>query len=206
MSNELTIRPTLLKKCLLGITIPLTKDAFYQSLHSDNQKKFAKLFAKKLSGCNENFIWEKYETEIVNLIRKVQTEVQKLGVTVITEFSLNHLKQIENYDVVTIVGHWVNHYNKIELADGLYSTNEFINVIPKNTECMLDLTVCSSVFLQDEIKKYFHSIIVFGFSTPISIQISLLIYKFIIQEMNNDKTLNYLKAYSSVKLKIFDNL
>ena len=205
MNNELTFRPTPLKKCLLGITIPQTQEAFYRDLRPDSPKDFAKSFSKKLSGCNENFIWNKYESDIVKLVKKVQSEVQKLGVTVILDFSLNHLKHLENYDVVTIIGHWISHCEKIELADGIYSTNEFIDVIPTNAGCMLDLTVCNSTILADEIKKHFRKIIVFGFEAPISIETNLLIYKYIIQVMYNDEKLNYLDAFSLVKTQIINN-
>jgi hypothetical protein len=204
--QDLVFRPTQFNKCLLGITLPLDKDRFFRELEPNNPKDYVKCFEKKESirGLRswETVLWNKYEKNIVTTIRRIQSEVENSGVTVITDFALSHLRLIENFDVVTIIGHWLDSREKIELADNLYSSMEFIDAIPQNTECMLDLTVCNSILLLDEIKKYRKDIIVFGYTTHISVYIALLTYRCIIHEMNNNKSLNYLDATELAKTKI----
>ena len=205
MQNELTFRPTPLEKCLLGITLPLTKEKFFRELHEDSPKDFAKTYPRTAPGLNKQIYWEKHET-LVNLIDEVSCEVEKLGVHVITDFSIGHMKSIKDYDVVTILGHWVNHSNRIELPDDIYSPNDFMNAIPNGTHCMLDLTVCESVILLKEIKKRFlGDIIVFGFTVPITARYWLFVYQSVIREMKRCSSLNYLDATALVRKRIIEH-
>jgi hypothetical protein len=199
MKNELTLRPTPLEKCLLCMTLPLTQEKFFDELHESNPKDFAKTYKREVPVLSDQFCWERHE-KLINYFDRVQHEVKDSGINVITDFSLSHMKCINNYDVVTIIGHWLEESQKIELADGVYSIDDFINAIPMGTECMLDLTVCHSSILLKKIKNRFRKkIIVFGFSKRIITQYWLLIYLTVIREMNRNKSLNYLGASASVR-------
>jgi len=190
----------------LGITLPLTKEKFFRELHDDSPKDFAKTYQQKACSLSEQCYWKIHE-KYVNLIIKVCREVEKLGVHVITDFSLAHMKAIKDYDVVTILGHWVEKCGKIELSDDIYSPDDFMNAIPNGTHCMLDLTVCESVILLQEIKKRFlGDIIVFGFTIRIKVQYWLLIYLFVIRKMKHCPSLNYLRATEQVRTEIIKSI
>jgi hypothetical protein len=204
--SDLLSRPTPLDKCLLGIALPLDRDRFFYELEAENPKDFAKIFEKRhpTKGYRswETTLWNMYETNIVKPVKKVITSVEKFGVSVIPDFSLAHLNRMSDFEVVTIVGHWLNSQEKIEMADGVYSTREFIDAIPQNSECMLDLIVCESVILLDEIKRRFQNITVFGYRTRIEFHAALYAYNCIIYEMNKNQSLNYLSATTLAKTKL----
>jgi hypothetical protein len=173
----------------------MDKERFFQELEDQSPKDFAKSRVKNISkGFLSNSKWKQYEKEIVKPFEKVKVDVEKWGVSVIEDFSLSHLQLMNDFETVTIIGHWLSSCEKVEMADGLYSVTEFVNAIPQNAECMLDLIICNSVILLDEIKKYFHDIIVFGNIAPIPYQIALSLYRCVIYELQSDKSLSYLDA------------
>ena len=201
--KDLAFRTTPLHKCLLGMTLPITKDRFFQEIGTDSPKDFAKFTIKDISCYNNNSKWEHYENNVVKPFKEIKTFAEKAGVYVVEDFSLSHLQQMSNFDIVTIVGHWVSSCEKVEMADGLYSTTGFFNAIPPNTECMLDLIICNSAILLEKIKQKFHDIIVFGNKEPINFNIAISVYRCIIYEMQRDKSLNYLDATVLAKNKIY---
>jgi hypothetical protein len=206
--KDLVFRPTPLNKCLLGITIPLDRDRFLQELDENSPKDYIKRYEKKefirKLRSWKTVLWNGYEKNIVNPIRKIQSDVEKSGVSVVSDFSFSHLDLIKDFDVVTIIGHWSGSLEKIELADNLYSIAEFISGIPIDAECMLDLTVCRSVLLLDEIKRYCKNMIVFGYTEEVSLYLALSTYRCIIYEMEKNKSLNYLDATALAKTKIMN--
>ena len=202
--NDLTLLPTPLNKCLFGFGLPLEKDVFLKESQSESHKDFAKKFKR---GLNDNFRWEEYNKNVAKQAKAVMTYAEKMGVHVISNFTIEDMKYAQDYDVVTIVGHWLNKEEKVELADATHSVNEFVSAIPQNTKCMLDLTICQSVILLDEIKKRFGSnVIVFGNSISISIQICLFIYEQTIREMIKNENLNFLDAVHTVKKGMINKL
>ena len=209
LMSQLCFRATPPKKCLFCFGLPLEKDVFFNDLQTDSPKDFAKWFRKShcLENFNNNFVWNEYENNISKTVKQAMANVEKLGVTVIPNFALADLKLAKDFDVVTIFGHWLSNGKKVEFADGIYSVDEIISAIPHNTEFMLDLNVCYSVILLDEIKKHFgRNIIVFGNKEPISIQIFLRIYEHTIKALSEDNTLNYLDAIASKKIEFINNL
>jgi len=205
MTSALTTKPTSLNKCLLGIGIPLTKEAFIESLQTENQKDFIKSKIQKQNVSNST-LWDLYKQTIVNTSLEILKKIEKIGVTVICDFSLKHLQLIENYETTTIIGHWVENQEKIELADGTHSILEFTNAIPQDIECMLDLTVCQSEKLLSQIKKRNENIYVRCFSSKVDFRHNLLYYQLIINILKNDKKLNFLEARNIAIKQIFNNL
>lgn len=202
--NELAFRPTPPEKCLLGFGLPLTKETFFKDRLTKTDKDFAKNFKKAL---NAQLAWEEYDEHVVRQANKVMDFARKAGVYVIPDFTLGDIKYATDFEVVTIIGHQVNKTEKVELADGTHSVNEFVSAIPSNTECMLDLTICKSIILLNEIKKRFGgNMIVLGNAMPVSLQICLLVYELTIQKILVNKNLNYLDAITLVKKEIINNL
>lgn len=201
-----TSNPTRLDRCLLGISLPMRKMDFIGDLHPDNPKDYAKSRKRLFSGYNDDFLWENDHEGIVRLIEKVCDNVQKLGVDVVYDFSLKDVHRIEGYEVATIVGHWVESVNGVELYDGVYSPDEFINEIPRDGNYILNLSICHSTVLQDKIKRTLNNIIVHGNKETISLEISLLIFQYVMRTLYSNKKQNYLDAYSQVIKELFYKL
>jgi hypothetical protein len=181
----------------------MEKDRFFQELEEQSPKDFAKSRVKSVSkGFLSSSKWKRYEKEIVKPFRGVKADVEKCGVSVIEDFSLSHLQLIGDFEAVSIIGHWLPSCEKVEMADGLYSVREFVDAIPQNAECMLDLIICNSIILLDEIKKYFRDIIVFGNINTAPYQIALSLYRCVIYELQSDKSLNYLDATALARKKV----
>jgi hypothetical protein len=201
----LAFHPTPFNKCLLGITLPLNKNRFFKELESDSPKDFAKWIINTKIPCHQKKAkWEYWEREVIKPFKELKVIVEKLGICVVEDFSLSHLRLIKDFDVVTIIGHWLESCEIVEMSDDVYSAIEFVNSIPKNTECMLDLTICNSAILLDKIKKQFQNMIVFGNTNLVPYSIALDTYKCVIYEMQQDKSLNYLDATVLVRKKIMN--
>jgi hypothetical protein len=130
---------------LFGFGLPLEKDVFLKELQTDSEKDFAKSYRENRSGFSENFVWNEYENNICKITREVMNRVEKFGVQIISNFKLNDLKNIGGFDVVTIVGHWLDDKQKAEFSDGIYSATEITSVIPSDIECMFDSMICNSI-------------------------------------------------------------
>ena len=200
LMEELCFRPTPPNKCLFGFGLPLRKDIFLKELRADSEKDFAKSFRKKRSDFSENFVWDEYENNICKITQEVMNNVKKLGVQVISNFTLDDFKNISGFDVVTIFGHWLDDKQKVELSDGIYSAQEISSVIPSDTECMLDSMICNSINVMTEIKKRFGGkIICFANMGTISFQVFLRIYEQTIIKLVENENLNYSDAIVSIK-------
>jgi hypothetical protein len=186
MYNGVLFRPTPLNKCLLGIGLPIDKESFLMDLQDDNKD-----FAKRIH------TWKEYEQQGLWIINEVLSYAKEVGVNVIDKFTINDLRLIEVFDVITIVGHGVNKGEKIELADKIHSIDGFISAIPFDRECFLELVICNSYKLQKQIKKKFKNINVLGYNVSVALEL-LLYYKEIIRRVK-DYNMNYLDAYLEVK-------
>ena len=205
--EELCFRPTPPNKCLFGFGLPLEKDVFFKELQTDSEKDFAKSYRKHRSGFNENFVWNEYENNICKITYEVMNRVKRLGVHVVSSFTLNDLKNISGFDVVTIVGHWLDDKQKAEFSDGIYSAKEITSVIPSNTECMFDSMICNSINVMNEIKKRFgNKIICFANMNTITLQVFLRIYEQTIEKLAKNKNLNYLDSMVLTKKEFINNL
>jgi|GEM_PF-2593402 len=207
LMEELCFRPTLPNKCLFGFGLPLGKDLFLKELQTDSEKDFAKSYRKNRFDFSENFVWNEYENNICKITHEVMNNVKKIGVRVIPNFTLDDLKNISGFDVVTIFGHWLDDKQKAEFSDGIYSATEIASVIPSDTECMFDSMICNSINVMTEIKKRFgDKIICFANMDTISFQVFLRIYEQTIIKLAENESLNYSDAMKLTKKEYINYL
>ena len=128
----------------------------------------------------------------VRLISSVTKELRNFGVTVLENFKFNDLMKITDYEIFTIVAHWIEKDRKIEFFDGLYSSTDIINKIPIDYKGILDLTICNSTLLQNELKRKRTNIVIAN-KQPATLEFRLILYKNVINSMNYTDALTELR-------------
>jgi hypothetical protein len=188
---------------LLAIALPLTKEDFLKDLHAESPKDYAKTRQRKYNW-EEEALWEIDHLPMVNLMLQICDEVKKMGCKVILNFTIEDLASINDYDVVTIVSHWNNKVDAVEFYDGMFTTIDIVEKIPKDFMGIFDLTICHSTALQDAIKKYRPSSLVIANKNPAQLDFRLLFYKTIIK-MIYHKDINYIDAVADLRIEFIKN-
>ena len=179
------------KNCLLLIALPVTEGDFYKDLEDESLKDYAKLRARLMKFRPES-LWKIDHLPLVNLLKNTALVVEKAGVTVKWNVCLKDLKDLSNFDVVTLVAHFNNEKKQVELYDKLHSVDDIVANFDETFTGFLDLSVCNSTVLQDKMKeKYEHQFFIKANKGLAELKIHLKIYKAIIQLLSR-KDNNYL--------------
>jgi hypothetical protein len=115
------------------------------------------------------------------------------GVHCITDFSLADLKKIEKYNVFTLFAHYNEKRSLLELADGLYTVDEYVDGLPIGFKGIFDITACDSDHLRDGIKKKFDNQVI-AYCNPIGIHGFMALYKQIIFNLTQVE-INYIDCF-----------
>jgi hypothetical protein len=94
------------ENCIFAFGIPTSKEDFYNDLQREN-KDFAKSVEMKCKRAGKD-PWEKYNKDIIHVIRKVEPMMKDLGVTVIHQLTLKDFGEIlqsNRFDVVILLTH-----------------------------------------------------------------------------------------------------
>lgn len=191
------------QNCLVGFTLPLTKNDFQKDLDVNTQKDFAKSLLRSnsnyrgLNNIGASEVWGKHCDKTINALLK---DIENTGVHVMRNFKLEDLKHIVTYDVFVLVGHYEHKLHKTELFDGLYDSIEIVNNIPSDFHGIIELSICNSANeLLDEIKKS-RQCTVIGNEFVTIVEYRLTKTKLIFQHLNG-KSNNYINMLTKYSLK-----
>jgi len=187
-------------KCLLAIALPLTEVDFYNDLKGNAQKDYAKSRKRKLH-FNDRALWEIDHMPIVNLIQSISKELKSYGLTVLNNFKFPDLALLAQYEVVTIVAHFLKKDKKVEFYDGLFSNSDVEHQIPTDFMGIIDLTICHSVELQNEIKFSGRKCIVIANEHAADLELRLILYYNLIKLLTK-KDKSYIDAYSEIRITL----
>src|SRR5206468_3240283 len=88
---------------------------------------------------NRGYLWDDIYKTFAFRIEKELIKLEKIGVKIKRSFRLTDLALVKDYKVFTLFGHHSEKLGVIELFDGLYSTEKFIQALP-NFNGLFDLT------------------------------------------------------------------
>lgn len=168
----------------MAIALPLTESEFFTSLSPESLKDYAKSRARHFGhGFSPRGLWEHDHKNLLHLIDDIVRRVRELGVNVKLGFGLADFDD-PNFleaEVFTLVAHWVDEKQAVELSDGLHPVSKLVEHVPKNFRGAFDLTVCRSLALQDALKVCFPENIVVGNAEPAMLEIRLPLYLAVIE-------------------------
>jgi hypothetical protein len=104
--------------CALALAIPLTRTAFLGDLDSASTLDFARSVARRCPATRREALWEDHYRPIAAIALQVSDTVERQGVTVDRETTLETLRALfARHAVVTVIAHWK--FPGIEAADVL---------------------------------------------------------------------------------------
>lgn len=166
-------------------------------LHAAN-KDYVKARRKINSSLSIESLWKYDHLPLVTLLNDVIEEVSSKGVKVIKNFGLQDFLNLGPYSVFTLVAHWDNVQQKVELGDGLTSIPDILEHIPDTFKGIYDLTICQSTQLQDALKGKYKNVVIANKKTT-DAMFRLILYKHIIRLLEHSNK-NYIEASTDLKL------
>jgi hypothetical protein len=93
----------------------------------------------------------------------------------------------------------------VELYDGLYSIQDVVAMIPPSFTGMIDLSICHSIIVQDEVKRVEPRRYVFATELPLSLDFKIIFYKGLMQQLSL-VPMDYVSAYFELIRELKKNL
>jgi hypothetical protein len=127
------------KDCAIGFGIPINKESLDKRLKSDIYREdFYNTFCK----VDKRLAYQEYVKQVITTANRVIPQLEKLGVTVETNLTLNKLGTLYNKDisVVILFSHCIDN-SIVEFSDVLATSDEIVKQIPDNRCVILDLCV-----------------------------------------------------------------
>jgi hypothetical protein len=183
------------EQCFVGCCYPLDRSAFIESWNMEQERDFLRSQLGTYQGYNKEALWKDIYGEWTNIINSALDKMSEAGSRVKRQFGLDDLTSIESSDVFILLAHNSKGRELVELYDGLFTYEAFTKAIPGNFKGMMDLSLCNSDVIRNELKKRFsNQIISFKVELPI-IQHVLFTKQVIINLQRFD--VNYLDCYTT---------
>lgn len=202
--NQIADKPVKPGNCFLGICLPLSKQDYITSLDNDNNKSYAKI-RRKLLQFNIDSLWEHDHLPLVHLINDIKLKLQRLGVTVKTDFSLSDIASIAHYEVAAILAHYDDVKDEIELFDNQYKSDIIIDRIPVDYNGIIDLTMCQSTRVQMQIKARIKNCLVVANKMNASPEFRLLCYYNTVSLLGKED-ISYVDAITKIRVSLLKSI
>jgi len=123
-----------LNDCVIGFGVPLTEAGFRRQEQSATGGDFIR---------SQQLTWEKYRYFFADSSAKVLAQFRLWGVRLIEELTLHALTDVFSRPPAAMIlfAHWSD-TDRVELADGLISSEEIVGVVPSDFTGIVDLCVC----------------------------------------------------------------
>ena len=151
--------------CAFSVGIPMDIQSFDEDLERQD-KDFARRIGSR----------EAVEPLLV-LLQTVLSAIRSTGVSVIAATKRTIVDQLTSrIEALTIYTHWDESTNRLELADGLVSVDEFIDLIPPSYSGLLDLTACGPIPIRDQMIRLRPNCRCKSSEKPVNAYIALWVY------------------------------
>ena len=181
------------QNCLLGCCLPLEKQQFLDHFNGRQERDFIRSQFAAYSDYSGESMWTTVYGLFASTIKGLLEDVRKTGVTVLERFSLHDLPKLSGFDVFTILAHYNDKDEMIELFDGLCSKSNFVIALPDAFTGIYDLTACNGSLIRDEIRKRLTNQII-SYKDTLPIIQMLIIYKHVILNLEK-RPINYIDCF-----------
>ncbi|AXY73201.1 hypothetical protein D3H65_04080 [Paraflavitalea soli] len=93
----------------------------------------------------------------------------------------------------------------VELYDGLYTVQEIVGMIPSTFIGPIDISICHSIIVQDEVQRVQPRRHAFGVEHPLSLDFKIIFYKGLMQKLALEPK-DYITAYFELLTSLKKNL
>jgi hypothetical protein len=120
--------------CVIGFGVPLTEAAFRRQEQGVTGGDFIR---------SQQLTWEKYRYFFADSSAKVLAQFRLWGVRLIEELTLQALRDLFSRPPTAMIlfAHWSD-TDRVELADGLVSSEDIVHLVPADFTGIIDLCVC----------------------------------------------------------------
>ncbi|MCX6155678.1 MAG: hypothetical protein NT007_16105 [Candidatus Kapabacteria bacterium] len=192
------------KDCFLCINLPFSKEGFINDLKDESEKDFVKSIQRKHPYWDADALWDNDYVKFINFFDSFEKQVKALGATIKRNFCLRDLNSIKQFDCFTPVAHWVKAKEKVELYDGLFTASEFVEHIPPDYSGIIDLTICYSDQLYDELKQKIRNCAIIANYETTDLEIRLIIYKHTLKKLAFSNSF-YIDAQTKIYIDLLKN-
>lgn len=183
------------KRLLVLSALPFDKVSFVNAYNS-HSSDFIDSLKELYNTIDIDSLWSQYQS-YANQMNKTFELIRKYGGTVITEFQLNDLQYISDYEIVIILAHHSDFSDEIEIDYKMIKASEFVEKIPFNSKIILDITSCYSSHLIPWIKVRIPDSKIIGINCPTSLKTRLDVIAYIVLVMGEKGVDNYIEVFRS---------
>jgi hypothetical protein len=168
--------------CALVVTVPLARAEFMADIHSGTD--FLDQFRARQRTRLLEVLWTVSEANVATAATII-ARARRRGVTVCERSGLaDFARCLEQYAVVTLVAHWRsarfrnNEFEDpgVEFADGVVGVERIVAAIPAGFSGVLDLSVCNSTLLAEQVRRHRHFGLVIANPFPVPLDIWMDLY------------------------------
>jgi len=190
-------KKTLPNRLLVLAAIPTDRQSFLR-IAKHGSSDFVRSLQLLYRNENLDALWKQY-AKTAELTNQTFAEIEKRGGKVITNFCLDDIAQINQYDTVVLFAHHSNDSDQIEIGDGQMVRSEtLVNTIPEGCRLILDMTSCYSSYLIPKIKARIPDSRIIGINVATSINLRLFLLTQIVDQLVHRKAANYFEAFQNV--------
>jgi hypothetical protein len=172
--------------CALVVTVPLERAEFMADIYSGTD--FLDQFRARQRTRLLEVLWTIYEANVATAATII-ARARGRGVTVCERSGLGDFARcLEQYAVVTLVAHWrpapqdrAGAADRIggpgvEFVDGVAGVERIVAAIPAGFSGVLDLSVCNSTLLAEEVRRHRHFGLVIANACPATLDTRMDLY------------------------------
>ena len=187
------------ENCFLGCAYPLTRDDFFNSF--DSKKDFVRIQLEPYKQYSKDWIWKNIYRDFTEKMTKELHLIEKEGVCVKRNLSLNQVNEIIGFSVFSLFTHHNKATGEIELFDGMHSKQKFKESFPNLFSGIVDLTACNSDLIRNELKTKISNQVI-AFKVKLGILGLTLVYKHVVMNLKRN-SLNYIDCYTQTIQDLF---
>ena len=184
------------KKLLLLSALPDNKDMFLKYA-ANGESDFLHSLQVLYGTDSADTLWDRYKSSATSL-QLAYKEVRERGGDVISNFSLQDLSVINNYEIIIVIAHHSDNSDEIEIGGRLTRSLDFVNALPQDTKAIFDLTSCYSAHLIPKIKAHIPLSKIIGIEVKTKLAFRLFLLEKVIQYMAKHESLDYITSLREV--------
>lgn len=187
------------KKVLITISVPTTKEAFFEDLSRGTD--FCESLSKQYQTLGQEELWDVY-SKVATMTRSNLDMIAKLGADIVYNASHDILAQACNYDIVIVIAHNLDNGTGVEFHDRIVNASDFARLLLPSFSGILDISACQSSSLMSSVKGRCPGCQVIGVSSKTSLGLRALLYKQVFSSMSANRHLSYVDALSTTLEKL----
>lgn len=188
------------RDCVLAYALPRSRQDYVNDLAAGESKDLVRGIERSLMVNSDMLGWDLKFADQARVAEVTLKRISHLGCRVIYDVKLGDISGLfVDASVVTLFAHWTG--DKIELRDGLHEASIIARQIPEDYGGLIDLAVCQSDQLSNNIRKLHYKTLVQSSRKRVAFVLHLLLYELVLQCLSEQP-----KDFASTSIEVHKKL